>query len=327
MLSGSRIIFVSDLEICVNSVAEYFQLGRGYRCRTRAVSESAVTLAALWGQVMAEIDCGVGIECPEDRCCGRQVCSNTTQTQNQPKRDDKVCTYGGRQYRRGERIYPDEDNCKICHCDEHWDDSNPLNTLSCHQHQCKLQLNRDFAQGCLPIYHEGSCCPIEYKCPQTSETRGVLSIYSGQDLKECWFDGRNYTVGQQLVTGNPCVSCECKAPPDFTCVQKSCPTPKHNCYVGKWDNTLSVCIVGCNGNHARIQSYENITTAGCGVGRRGNLMDNTCFKYHPNSNTMFAGIQNGRVVQTGETPWTVFITCIEDGDMNLLDKLMVGSCC
>ncbi|CAG2101134.1 unnamed protein product [Medioppia subpectinata] len=208
------------------------------------------------GQVMAEIDCGVGIECPEeafglkpepncyfayerDRCCGRQVCANTTRTQNQPKRDDKVCTYGGRQYRRGERIYPDEDNCKICHCDEHWDDSHPLNTLSCHRHQCELQLNRDFAQGCLPIYHEGSCCPIEYKCPQTSEKRSVLSIYSGHDLKQCWFDGRNYTVGQRLVTGNPCVSCECKAPPDFTCVQKSCPTPKHNCYVGKWDN--SVC--------------------------------------------------------------------------------------
>ncbi|CAG2108838.1 unnamed protein product [Medioppia subpectinata] len=147
--------------------------------------------------------------------------------------------FGGRQYRRGKRIYPDEDYCKICHCDEHWDDNNPLNTLSCHRHQCELQLNRDFAAGCLPIYHEGSCCPIEYKCPQTSETCGVLSIYSGRDLKECWFDGRNYTVGQQLVTGNPCVSCECKAPPDFTCVQKSCPTPKHNCYVGKWDN--SVC--------------------------------------------------------------------------------------
>ncbi|CAG2108839.1 unnamed protein product [Medioppia subpectinata] len=72
--------------------------------------------------------------------------------------------------------------------------------------------------------------------------------------------------------------------------------------------TLSVCIVGCNGSHASIHFYPNITAIGCGVGRRGSLMDNTCFKYHPNSNTMFAGIENGRVVQTGETPWTVFIT-------------------
>ncbi|CAG2114146.1 unnamed protein product [Medioppia subpectinata] len=37
------------------------------------------------------------------------------------------------------------------------------------------------------------------------------------------------------------------------------------------------------------------------------LMDNTCFTYHPNSNTMFAGIQNGRVVQKGEQPWAVLI--------------------
>ncbi|CAG2103203.1 unnamed protein product [Medioppia subpectinata] len=49
---------------------------------------------------------------------------------------------------------------------------------------------------------------------------------------------------------------------------------------------LSLCIVGCNGNHARIQSYENITTAGCGVGRRGSLMDNKCFTYHPNIATL-----------------------------------------
>ncbi|CAG2102228.1 unnamed protein product [Medioppia subpectinata] len=62
-----------------------------------------------------------------------------------------------------------------------------------------------------------------------------------------------------------------------------------------------------------IQSYSNITTAGCGVGRKGNLMDNTCFTYHTSSDTMFAGIQNGRVVQTGETPWTVLITFRKNG--------------
>ncbi|CAG2106891.1 unnamed protein product [Medioppia subpectinata] len=71
---------------------------------------------------------------------------------------------------------------------------------------------------------------------------------------------------------------------------------------------LSVCIVGCNGSHASIHFYPNITAIGCGVGRRGSLMDNTCFTYHPNSNIMFAGIQNGRVVQKGEQPWAVLIT-------------------
>ncbi|CAG2118945.1 unnamed protein product [Medioppia subpectinata] len=141
---------------CVNSVAEYFRLSRGYRCRIRAVSASAVTLAALWGQLMAEIDCGVGIECleeafglkPEPNCYFAYERDRSAPTLPEPKTspNDKVCTYGGRQYRRGERIYPDEDNCKICHCDEHWDDSNPL---SCHRHQCEIQLNRDFAADLL----------------------------------------------------------------------------------------------------------------------------------------------------------------------------------
>ncbi|CAG2117905.1 unnamed protein product, partial [Medioppia subpectinata] len=72
--------------------------------------------------------------------------------------------------------------------------------------------------------------------------------------------------------------------------------------------SLSLWTDGYNGSHARIHFYENITTAGCGVGRKGMLRDNTCFTYHPNSDTMFASIQNGRVVQTGEMPWTVYIT-------------------
>ncbi|CAG2114363.1 unnamed protein product [Medioppia subpectinata] len=66
-----------------------------------------------------------------------------------------------------------------------------------------------------------------------------------------------------------------------------------------WDSTQPI--------HARIHFYENITTAGCGVGRKANPMDNKCFTYHPNSHTMFAGIQNGRVVQKGEQPWAVYI--------------------
>ncbi|CAG2102846.1 unnamed protein product [Medioppia subpectinata] len=67
-------------------------------------------------------------------------------------------------------------------------------------------------------------------------------------------------------------------------------------------------------------SYSNITTAGCGVGRKWMVKDNTCFPFHPNTNTMFAGIQNGRVVQKGEQPWTVFIVfnsgSTEDGVKN-----------
>ncbi|CAG2106357.1 unnamed protein product [Medioppia subpectinata] len=72
--------------------------------------------------------------------------------------------------------------------------------------------------------------------------------------------------------------------------------------------TLSLWTDGYNGSHASIHFYPNITAIGCGVGRKGMLRDNTCFTYHPNSDTMFAGIQNGRVVQTGEQPWAVFIT-------------------
>ncbi|CAG2160223.1 unnamed protein product [Oppiella nova] len=198
-------------------------------------------------EVSAQIDCGIGVECPEeafglkpqpncyfayerDRCCGQQVCENPLH----PKKSTKVCTYKGRRYRLGEKIYPEEDNCKICYCNEDWSDTDPLNSLSCRTHSCDLQLDKDFVSGCLPVYHESSCCPIEYKCPKT-----VVSSARTSDSKSCWFDGRQYSRGQQMPTDNPCVECVCRTPPEMTCIQKSCPTPPHNCYVGKWDN--SVC--------------------------------------------------------------------------------------
>jgi len=197
--------------------------------------------------LIAEIDCGIGIECPEEafgvkpqpdcyffyergKCCGRHECPNKLEA----KRAPKVCKYKGKEYKLGQKIYPDEDVCKTCHCTEDWNDDNPLSSLACHKYRCEFELSRDFNSGCLPIYHEGTCCPIEYKCPKSyalpSET-----LSSNQ----CVFDGRKYRIGAKLDIGDKiCVDCTCKVPPDFTCVHKSCPSPEPNCYVGKWDNTV-----------------------------------------------------------------------------------------
>ena len=137
------------------------------------------------GQVLPEIDCGVGIECPEsafglkpepncyfaykrDTCCGHQVCVDSTRRQLR----EKTCKYKNREYKLGQKIYPEEDNCKMCLCTEDWDDENPLKSGggggACQTYSCDFQLQKDFQNGCLPIYHENTCCPIEYKCRELS---------------------------------------------------------------------------------------------------------------------------------------------------------------
>ena len=129
------------------------------------------------GELLAQIDCGIGMECPEsafgvrpqpncyfgyrrDECCGHQICVDSLN----PKREDKICRYKNDQFKFGQKIYLEEDVCKTCLCSDEWDEQNPLNSGSCKSNLCHFHLNKDFQNGCLPIYHEGTCCPIEYKC-------------------------------------------------------------------------------------------------------------------------------------------------------------------
>ena len=168
----------------VNLVCRYD--GRTYRVGSRIPVHNPCRICECRnlsnrGQVYAQIDCGVGIECPEEafgvrpepncyfaydrhKCCGRQVCQNSLE----PKLSPKTCNYKGRQYKKGQKIYPEEDNCLTCLCDDDWNDALPLNSTSCVKHRCEFELDRDYQNGCLPIYHEGTCCPIEYLCRKTN---------------------------------------------------------------------------------------------------------------------------------------------------------------
>ncbi|GFT87804.1 uncharacterized protein TNCV_799181 [Trichonephila clavipes] len=72
-------------------------------------------------------------------------------------------------YYEGEQIYPDEDPCLICLCNQNW---TGINSSSCRQHDCMLERDaRKLKQGCIPIYHEKTCCPIDYHCATRKTTR------------------------------------------------------------------------------------------------------------------------------------------------------------
>ncbi len=42
---------------------------------------------------------------------------------------------------------------------------------------------------------------------------------------KCLFDDKYYEIGEKLDTKNDCIDCECRVPPDFTCVRKVCDSP------------------------------------------------------------------------------------------------------
>ncbi|XP_054153514.1 kielin/chordin-like protein [Oppia nitens] len=234
--------------------------GRIYRIGSTIVTQNPCRICDCRqsGHSLARIDCSIAIECPEsafglkpepncyfayrrDKCCGEMVCPKL----GQPKRDIKVCRYKSKDYRLGEKIYPEEDMCMTCICTDDWLENNPLKSKHCYRQTCDLQLNSQFTSGCLPVYHESTCCPIDYICDKQNKQTDRLTKVS--NLTVCLFNGNKYPIGHRLQTDNPCVECQCSVPPDMTCIHKSCPTPQsNNCYVGVWDHHICCQKYNCN---------------------------------------------------------------------------------
>ena len=116
----------------------------------------------------AHVDCFNNFRAPtpncftvwnDGECCSQEKCLNEEQMKTELK-----CVYKGKQYFSSQRIYPDEDPCLECVCNENWNQTNPLKSKSCKTTKCEIQSK----EGCIPIYHEKTCCPIDYFCRKFS---------------------------------------------------------------------------------------------------------------------------------------------------------------
>ncbi|XP_035212740.1 kielin/chordin-like protein isoform X2 [Stegodyphus dumicola] len=194
----------------------------------------------------AAINC-IPVECPttfgkplnhncyevyeKDKCCSTSTICDEAMNRTE------TCKYRGKTYFFGQNIYSDEDPCKTCICSEEWAG---INGPSCYNYGC-IHLEEDLKQlqeGCIPIYHEATCCPIEIYCGRDFEPTTV-PLASNADIKSgksCEFQGFHYKLGQTLDINHPtnCVTCTCSTPPDFTCIHRMCPGPPNgdykNCY-------------------------------------------------------------------------------------------------
>ncbi|GIX90423.1 uncharacterized protein CEXT_548651 [Caerostris extrusa] len=200
-----------------------------------------------WDDKGVDIQC-ISVECPsvfapplndscravyeEGKCCSVRTDCDTEADEQKPV---QTCEHGGKTYRLGEKIYPEEDPCLICRCTEEW---TGILGNSCKVHDCALERDRkQLLKGCLPIYHEATCCPIEFFCgtPEEGFVNPVIPYVSQEDLKSnmtCVFKGAHYKVGDVLDFHHPtsCVTCKCTTPPDLTCVHRSCPRPPNDDY-------------------------------------------------------------------------------------------------
>ena len=84
--------------------------------------------------------------------------------------------------------------------------------------------------------------------PDSNETADHKSQSNSTDGHNyCIVNEEKYLIGSKLDIGRKCVDCECRIPPDFTCIQKSCPSPPPDCRVSYSQD--SCCpLIDCNYN-------------------------------------------------------------------------------
>ncbi|KAF8774331.1 hypothetical protein HNY73_016893 [Argiope bruennichi] len=147
---GSKIPTSNPCETC-SCATDYFTQAASISCTT-------TECPAVYSQTPLPEGCHYVYK--EDQCCPISVECPTAQKDNMYQ--VPACEYKGKMYYEGEQIYPDEDPCLICLCNQNW---TGINSSSCRQHDCMLERDaRKLKQGCIPIYHEKTCCPIDYHC-------------------------------------------------------------------------------------------------------------------------------------------------------------------
>ncbi|PNF27759.1 hypothetical protein B7P43_G12788 [Cryptotermes secundus] len=182
----------------------------------------------------------VNVECPElfqeplsdsncfhqhtlDECCSTNTyCPNNTETQQMSPLYE--CQYGGRTYREGQVIYPEDAPCKKCICQNGFNGT--LSGPWCEEISCGIELHysRQISDGCVPVYYGTTgCCPIDWRCPDVNDSV-VTSVNATSKTAEhkCQFGQLELRVGDKLSsTSNICVECSCEVPPLVSCTQKT----------------------------------------------------------------------------------------------------------
>ena len=73
----------------------------------------------------------------------------------------------------------------------------------------------------------------------------------------CIFNEKKYELGAKLDIGHNCIDCECRIPPDFTCIQKSCPTPPTNQCKVTYSQSECCPKFDCNYNKSEFDFHLN----------------------------------------------------------------------
>jgi hypothetical protein len=83
--------------------------------------------------------------------------------------EEYLCEYDGRQYLKGERIYPNRETGKTCLCNEAFAKEGGIESSACWSYSCGWESVHQgkLARGCTPVYFDQGGCPIDWICRES----------------------------------------------------------------------------------------------------------------------------------------------------------------
>ncbi|CAO1392624.1 unnamed protein product [Diamesa tonsa] len=113
-----------------------------------------------------------------------ECCSTSTICENEEKETLATCWMDGQTFTEGEKMYPAQNPCYECLCQNEFDNTTIVQNEHCQKINCGISLDKSYIQrGCLPIYESKSiaCCPIGWKCPENEKKIVKRSVDDEED--------------------------------------------------------------------------------------------------------------------------------------------------
>lgn len=198
------------------------------------------------------------IRSDEPECVGQysvDSCCATSHVCGEAVAKLPTCLYRGQNATRGERIYPNNEKCYTCVCNEHFiDHQNPSSQpKACRKIECPLDTDVEVLNKfCAPVYYKDRCCPHAWECREynfmlaclyaseykTENNKLKMLIYyvlsssvdsakaevkiisdkpSPRPHLECKFGSTTVPFGHGVQVDEKCTTCTCETPPYVTC--------------------------------------------------------------------------------------------------------------
>ncbi|CAG2175929.1 unnamed protein product [Oppiella nova] len=104
-----------------------------------------------------------------------------------------------------------------------------------------------------------TCVQSDLNSNQTKSSNKTVERIHPIDAQDnsCLINGKKYSIGSKLDIGQRCVHCTCRIPPEFTCIQRSCPpTPPDNACKVTYSPSECCPTFDCNYNKTADQTFD-----------------------------------------------------------------------